>query len=274
MHRNTFILYSAIGAGAVKATLAVFGAEQNQASRITSRYFDLYVVTANAGSLIANIAAPFRPTQHNHYWIPHTAGAGMLIIAILLFLIGYRYYLHVKPHETVVSKFFPVIINACRSRARYNRANPSGQRNTNQATPATLLNASQSTREEEDLLRNTPRPSTFLEFARIPIGKFHDRIVNDVKSLRGAIVVFALLVPYWIVYDQVREIVSCRFILTSDYSFEKDTTFQTQASVMNASHPVQPPYVISWLTLGDPLVVIRKLFTTIDRSDMYRPCFN
>lgn len=184
--------------------MAVFGAEQNQASRITSRYFDLYVVTANTGSLLANIAAPFRPKRNDQYWIPHTAGAAMLIIAILLFLIGYRYYLHVKPHETVVSKFFPVIINAYQSRTRYNRANPSKKMNTNETTPATLLNASQSTREEEAFLKNTPRPSTFLEFARIPLGKFHDRIVNDVKSLRGAIIVFALLIPYWIVYDQVR----------------------------------------------------------------------
>ena len=165
----------------------------------------MYVVTANIGTLIATIATPLIQTNtNNHYWIPHTVGVSTLLAAALLFLSGYRYYLHVKPHETVVSKFFPVIINAHQSRARYDRENLPKKASTNETTPATLLNYSQSTREDENSMVATSRPTTFLDFARIPVGKFHDRIVNDVKSLRGALLVFSLLIPYWISYDQVR----------------------------------------------------------------------
>jgi len=43
----------AIGVGAVQVNMAVFGAEQIQKSKITSRYFDKYMVAVNIGAIIA-----------------------------------------------------------------------------------------------------------------------------------------------------------------------------------------------------------------------------
>ena len=49
------------------------------------------------------------------------------------------------------------------------------------------------------------QPRTFLDFAKaVNHGNFHNRIVDDVKSLRNALVVFTLLIPYWLIYDQVK----------------------------------------------------------------------
>jgi len=49
------------------------------------------------------------------------------------------------------------------------------------------------------------RLSIFLDFGKAANdGKFHDRIVDDLNSLRHAIIVFSLLIPYWLIYNEVR----------------------------------------------------------------------
>jgi len=47
--------------------------------------------------------------------------------------------------------------------------------------------------------------TSFLNYAKLPYGKYHDRIVDDVKSLRRAFYVFGILIVYWFVYNQVIE---------------------------------------------------------------------
>lgn len=48
-----------------------------------------------------------------------------------------------------------------------------------------------------------PKPS-FMDMAKLRFGgSFHDNMVEDVKALGKVIVVFAALVPYWLVYYQV-----------------------------------------------------------------------
>jgi hypothetical protein len=58
---------------------------------------------------------------------------------------------------------------------------------------------------EEESIRMNERPSTFLDFAKAANhGKFPDRIVDDVNSLRRGIIAFSLLIPYWLIYIQVK----------------------------------------------------------------------
>ncbi len=155
--------------------------------------------------MIAILITPFLQYYHNyHYFIPYVVAASMLAAAILLFCIGWQYYLHIKSDETVVANYIPVVINAFQSRNQYNKNNQSIDKSKSHATSSTLLNVSQSLTEEERSIQIDHRPSTFLDFAKVPNGKFHDRIVDDVKSLRSAFIVFGLLIPYWIVYDQVK----------------------------------------------------------------------
>lgn len=166
----------------------------------------MYVVAANIGTMVATFSTPWIQDQsHHQYYIPFAVGASTLAAAIVLFLIGFRCYLHVTPRETVVSNYIPVVISAFQSRARYNRINRLADA---EPVPSTALNASQSMTDEELSIRSEPRPSIFLDYAKLPLGKFHDRIVDDVKSLRGALIVFGLLIPYWIAYDQVKSIIS------------------------------------------------------------------
>jgi hypothetical protein len=59
--------------------------------------------------------------------------------------------------------------------------------------------------EDEEVTRKDQQVSTFLDYAKaMNDGKYIDRIVDDVKSLRGAFAIFILLIPYWLIYDQAR----------------------------------------------------------------------
>ena len=204
-------LFRAIGAGAVKSNLAVFGAEQIQKSKISSRYFDKYVVAVNIGSMIASGIIPYVIYTSKDFFTAYLIALPMPFMAAVLFMIGWRYYIHVFPYETVVANYFPVLCNAFQSWRRYEQKNSSKKNQNPGSTSSTLLNASQSMSEHDGSIRTDHRPSAFLDYAKAPIGKFHDRIVDDVKSLKRALIVFMLLIPYWLMYNQVKQSLLCLF---------------------------------------------------------------
>ena len=46
---------------------------------------------------------------------------------------------------------------------------------------------------------------SFLDYAKHRYGGiFHDALVDDVKQLKKIFAVFAVLIPYWLVYFQVK----------------------------------------------------------------------
>lgn len=203
-----FFLFSAIGAAAVKSNLAVFGAEQIQKEKTSSRYFDKYCVAGNIGNIIVIVFTPYIK-YHVHleyYYIPYTIATVMLLIATILFLIGWKFYLRIEPRETVATKCIPVFFSAIQSWYRFKRDKRAADMMTKKnPIPLSLINVSHSLTEVEASLGLHGTPSTFLDFAKIcNRGKFNDRIVDEVKSLRGALAVFTLLIPFWLIYSQVR----------------------------------------------------------------------
>ena len=69
-------------------------------------------------------------------------------------------------------------------------------------------------------MRTDERPHGFLDFAKAKNnGRFIDRIVDDVKSLQKAFIVFALLIPYWLIYNQVKEILFLNLLQISYVCF-------------------------------------------------------
>jgi hypothetical protein len=183
--------------------MVVFGAEQVQESKLTSRYFDKYVIILNIGAIIAMFAVPSIQTQTNYHYIAYLIAAIVLVAAALLFVLGRKYYIHVVPYDTVITNCIPVLINAFQSWYKYNHNRHS---RSIELTPSmSNLSNIHRTRSSEQSLEEEERPLTFLDYARAGNnGKFHDRIVDDVKSLRGALIVFTLLIPYWLIYHQAR----------------------------------------------------------------------
>ncbi len=183
-------IYRAIGIGAVQANMAVFGAEQIPDFKYAARYFDKYFLAVNIGATIATLSIPLiqndsaDQTTAINYFYGYLTAIFMLIAAVVLFMLGYRYYIHIPPGDSIVLKYIPVIINACQTRRRYGRNRADTQIN--------------------GISLNEERRFSFLDYANDNNqGKFDDRIINDAKAFQRAVVVFLFLIPYWIIYYQV-----------------------------------------------------------------------
>jgi dipeptide/tripeptide permease len=199
----------AIGVGAVQVNMAVFGAEQIQESKVTSRYFDKYYIAVNIGAIIATVCIPLiqtdseNETYSNSYFYGYLIALFMLIGAAVLFIIGYRYYIHIPPYDTVIMKCIPVVINAFQTWCKYHNNTQIRERIRSDSYSGNSSSSRNTISQEETMIIDGETLS-FLDYAKAANhGKYNDRIVNDVKSLRRAIIVFLLLIPYWIIYYQV-----------------------------------------------------------------------
>jgi dipeptide/tripeptide permease len=189
--------------------MAVFGADQIQESKITSRYFEKYYIAVNIGATIATLSIPLIQggtdglTDPNNYFYGYVIAIVMLVGAAVLFIVGRQYYIHIPPSDSVTMTCIPVVINAFQSWRKYHN----DRQTTNSNRRDSILRSfwkNQNTISHEEMTINDDVPHSFLDYAKAAYnGKYSDRQVDDVKSLRQAIVVFLLLIPYWIIYYQV-----------------------------------------------------------------------
>jgi hypothetical protein len=181
--------------------MTVFGAEQIEEIKMASRYFDKYYVAVNIGATIATLSISLiqnDPENQTNYFYGYLIAIIMLISAAVLFIIGYRYYIHIPPYETIILKYIPVIINAFQTRRNY--LNDRQTRNRNREDSWINRNIF----NEEETMNTDEQTLSFLDYANVVNnGKYNDRVVNDAKSFQRAFIVFLLLIPYWIIYYQV-----------------------------------------------------------------------
>lgn len=199
-----FLFCRAIGGGAVKANLCVFGAEQCERSEVASRYFHYYVLAVNIGDTIATIVVPLIQYKlRESLWIPYAISTIALLCSVLVFAIGWKFYILIETNETVVKHICPVFTAAIRSWFKYKRETNKMEASYNNGARMRLLNGPNGPIEIEEsvTIRDV---STFLDYATAANeGRFQGRVVKDVKSLGNAIAVLTLLIPFWIVYSQV-----------------------------------------------------------------------
>ena len=213
----SFDVSRALGSGAVKSNLVIFGAEQNQnqESRAASRYFELYALAVNCGSAIAISIVPYVNDRtiltHAHYYILYTVVIVILAIALALFLLGWRYYLHDPTKESVIFHIFPVLFSACRSwyafkKQRRTDHRPRTEREHQVGTPMTTFDRDLTNDDFEESLDIRESLPSILDYARAQYGgKCLGRHVSEVKALRNSLLVFALLVPFWLIEHQVSQ---------------------------------------------------------------------
>lgn len=187
--------------------MIVFGADQLQEASLTSRALDKFVVVLQAAAMFWDLAEAFLLKPHYDYFTFYVIGLSMLAVAILLFALGWRYYVHVRPYDSVVTNCFPVYKNALhvwRQSRRENHRVPI--RNIDDHTAETL-DASNgfATDTMEESVGRDERTRTFLDNAKVVNnGKFLDRIVDDVKSLQIALIIYFIFVfPYRLISNQV-----------------------------------------------------------------------
>ncbi|CAF1488783.1 unnamed protein product [Adineta steineri] len=240
------LVFTAIGVGAVQANMAVFGAEQVREQKATTQYFDKYYAAVNTGGLIAFAFIAYGQ-QNDSYFIGYIIPTVLLIIALILFLIGYKFCIHVQPHDSVISNFLPVLINAFQNWRKHRRNNQilsSNRRYSNSSN----LSENRIDNSDQLSLTTSGQSWSFLDYAKISNqGKFLDRVVEDIKSLRRIIIVFLLLIPYWLLYFQI------------------ETTFLVQGVHMKVIKFFRTDrgdhYMpVIWLSLGDQMIIILAIF--------------
>ncbi|UJR14008.1 hypothetical protein I4U23_001008 [Adineta vaga] len=240
------LVFTAIGVGAVQANMAVFGAEQVREQKATTQYFDKYYAAVNIGGLIAFAFIAYGQ-QNDSYFIGYVIPAALLIIALVFFLIGYRFCIHVQPYDSVISNLIPVFINAFQT-WRKHRRNLQISKNNRRQNSSTKLLDTPTEYSDQFSLTTSEQSWSFLDYAKVGNnGRFSDRIVNDIKSLRRIIVVFLLLIPYWLLYFQI------------------ETTFLVQGvhmKVMKFFRTDQGIHYmpVIWLSLGDQMIIIVAIF--------------
>ena len=164
-----YFVWSAIGAGAVKANMAVFGAEQSEELKVTSRYFDKYVVAVNIGSTIATLVIPPIENNPKDYFIGYIIAATTHVNAAILFGIGWRFYFHIEARETVIMKCIPVVRNAFQSWYKYKKIKHLIPTERYIFSRSSFLSASQSLtgekeEAEEELIRGSRWTTTIKRF--------------------------------------------------------------------------------------------------------------
>lgn len=199
-------MFSAFGVGAIKSNLVIHGAEQNQdqISRQSSRYFDQYAFAVNLGGIIGIAIIPYLHSilDPSYYYILYLVAVVMILMSALIFFIGWRYYLHVPSNETVIFRCLPVLFNACRTWFAFKR-NQSKRKEPEMLMRSRRCTTSRTVEVEESIIEQESSPS-ILDFAKKSRGgAFHNRHVQEVKAVRRAFLVFTLLIPFWLAYNQV-----------------------------------------------------------------------
>ncbi|CAF1932517.1 unnamed protein product [Rotaria magnacalcarata] len=240
------LVFTAIGVGAVQANMAVFGAEQIREQKATRKYFDKYYAVVNTGGLIAFGFIAYAQ-QNDSYFIGYIVPSALLIIAFLLFLIGYKFYIHVQPHDSAMSSFIPVLINAFQTWRKVRKTVQTSSANRRSSNSSLLL-SNQIDISNQSSFTTSEQSWSFLDYAKISNqGRYLDRVVDDIKSLRRIIVVFLLLIPYWLLYFQI------------------ETTFLVQGVHMKVMKIFridknQHYMPVIWLSLGDQIIIIITIF--------------
>lgn len=201
------LIIIAIGASAVRCNLVAFGADQVQYSKTTSLYFEKYLVATNLAMIIYTFNVALDTDPEKYWFILYQISNSMLIVSAFLFIIGWKFYIHVKPYSSVITSCIPVCRNAFQtwSLRRADREHQTTRRYTNNTSVRGLVAIDDHAMEESEESGNEiRRPSAFLDNAKIiNHGKFQDGIVEDVKSFRSAIILFFLILPSKLIYHQV-----------------------------------------------------------------------
>ena len=194
----------------MRSCLIVFGADQIQKSRATSQYFDQFVVAWQLGIILETLILVIADqNKHDVFFTMYVIATSLLVVFAVLFLLGWRYYLHVKVFESVIRNCIPVLVNACQTwlQSKKKKRNPHVREHGSHVNHAWhFSHSSEDETRQDESVEIEKHSSTCLNFARTSRnGKFHDRIVNDVISLRNAIITLLLLFPYRIIMSQVDE---------------------------------------------------------------------
>ncbi|XP_076311823.1 solute carrier family 15 member 1-like isoform X2 [Tachypleus tridentatus] len=165
----------AIGTGGIKPCVSAFGGDQfgPGQERQLQRFFSLFYLSINAGSLLSTFLTPIlRADVHcfgNETCYPLAFGvpAGLMVIAVVLFLLGKSLYKIVPPKGNIV---ITVIKCICHALGRKSSAKKNGERKDH-----------------------------WLDYAD---DKYDHKLIGDIKDVLHVLKLYLPLPVFWALFDQ------------------------------------------------------------------------
>lgn len=130
------------------SNLIAFGADQTSESLVTSRYFEKFVIIMHAAFILAGLADVII-LHDQDYFNYHTVAISMVFLAALIFITGWRYYIHVKPYDSVITMYIPVYKNAFHTWRQYRKEQHSIEGRHENSTILNGVNISNDLTDEE-----------------------------------------------------------------------------------------------------------------------------
>lgn len=285
----TSLVIIAIGSGALRANMCPFGSDQlPRASQHTQlSFFNWYYWCINIGSFVGLGLLSFVEQQWS-FRLAFMTCASMLFASGLVFCMGRVFYTSRAPDGSTLTNVFKIVREAFK---RWRQ-----RRQTRQAAMPPLVVTTEDSASTSSLLPSSPTspgspskpPSQqsihFLDYAKHQHGGvFHSSLVDDVKKLGMIITVFAVLIPYWIVYFQMQTTFFFQGLhMRLDFYYTKSTPDSIPWSNLsshltydfkNTTTADKPQVVAAWFSLFDAVFVIimlplfdRVIYPRLDRA--------
>ena len=172
-------------------------------------YSNQYAVTFTIGIFLATVSSASSQLSKTSFLITYSILTFLLVLSAVLFFYGRRYYHRIELSESVIKYLIPVLFNAITTMLRRWQDTSSNDSNQSQDISTNPNSNSIRINDKSNLLAKK-KPKSFISNADISYGgRYHHRIVDDVRALGRAVILFLLLVPYWVVNHQVTDRCGC-----------------------------------------------------------------
>ncbi|XP_020657253.3 solute carrier family 15 member 1 [Pogona vitticeps] len=171
------LLLIALGTGGIKPCVAAFGGDQfeDHQEKQRSRFFSIFYLAINAGSLISTIITPILRevecgihTRQKCYPLAFGIPAILMALALLVFMAGSTMYKKVKPQGNIMVQVAQCITFAVRNRFRHRS-------------------------------KQYPKREHWLDWAR---EKYDKRLIVQTKMVLKVLFLYIPLPMFWALFDQ------------------------------------------------------------------------
>jgi dipeptide/tripeptide permease len=112
------LLLIALSTGFLKPNISTFGAQtlKTENKQAISAYFSMFYFSVNFGSVISTLTLPILQ-RHKGYAVAFSLPAAALFIAWIIFVLGKRSYVHVKPTQSLYVRMFKIVFASFREKS-------------------------------------------------------------------------------------------------------------------------------------------------------------
>ncbi|KAL8189975.1 UNVERIFIED_CONTAM: hypothetical protein K2H54_034195 [Gekko kuhli] len=167
----------ALGTGGIKPCVAAFGGDQfeDHQEKQRSRFFSIFYLSINAGSLISTIITPILRgeecgihVKQKCYPLAFGVPAALMAIALFVFIAGSSMYKKVQPQGNVMVQVGKCIAFAIKNRFKYRS-------------------------------KEYPKREHWLDWAR---EKYAKRLITEIKMVMRVLFLYIPLPMFWALFDQ------------------------------------------------------------------------